>query len=97
MLNYLLNARRLPPFMEREEMLEILLREEYGYLPPKPDRMSWQESECLGRRFCAGKATVKKVELTSQINGEDFTFPVYVAIPKGRKHYPFFIHINLVN
>ena len=94
MLNYLLNARSLPPFMEREKMLEILLREEYGYLPPKPDRMSWQESECLGKRFCAGKATVKKVELTSQINGENFAFPVYVAIPKGRKRYPFFIHIN---
>ena len=35
MLNELLAKRNLPPLRSREEMVEILQREEYGYLPPR--------------------------------------------------------------
>ena len=35
--------RNLPELKSRAEMLEILQREEYGYLPPKPDAITWEE------------------------------------------------------
>lgn len=34
----ILKERNLPQFKSREEMLDILMREEYGYIPPKPEK-----------------------------------------------------------
>jgi len=92
MLNQILESRKLPPLHSKEEMMDILFREEYGYIPPKPDKISWVEHKMLNN-FCAGKATLKKVEITSVINGKDFTFPVYVTLPTAEGKYPFFVHI----
>ncbi len=39
-------------------MLDILLKEEYGYLPPKPDKVTWVETDNYINCFCAGKATI---------------------------------------
>jgi len=94
MLKELLKEKNLPPFLSREEMLEILQREEYGYLPPKPERISWTETEQFIPNFCAGRAISKKVEITSCINGKTFAFPAYVTIPKKEGKHPFFICIN---
>ena len=38
-----LKERRLPPYKSREEMLEILMSEEYGYIPQKPDSVFFKE------------------------------------------------------
>ena len=94
MIDQLLTERRLPSFRSREEMLECLLREEYGYLPPKPEKLSWKQVEKANRKFCAGKATMNKMELTAEFNGKSFSFPVYVTVPVGEGKFPFFIHVN---
>lgn len=93
MLDQILEARKLPPLCSKEEMLDILFREEYGYMPPGPEKVSWEEYKVINN-FCAGKATLKKVEITSVVNGKNFTFPVYVTMPTGGDKYPFFVHIN---
>ena len=54
MLHNILTQRALPPLLSRSEMLEILQREEYGYLPEKPDRMEWKVQENCIPSFCAG-------------------------------------------
>ena len=94
MLKELLQKRNLPPLKSKEEMLDILLREEYGYLPPKPDKVTWVETDNYIPCFCAGKASIKKVDITSHIGDKIFTFPVYVSIPTGKEKYPFFIVLN---
>ena len=94
MLKELLQKRNLPPLKSKEEMLDILLKEEYGYLPPKPDKVTWVETDNYINCFCAGKATIKKVDITSYIGDKTFTFPVYVSIPVGKEKYPFFVAIN---
>ena len=38
----ILNKRNLPAFMSEDEMLEILLREEYGYMPPAPESVKFE-------------------------------------------------------
>lgn len=93
MLKELLKERALPPLCSREEMLEILLREEYGYLPPKPDRLSWTE-EVFIKNFSAGKAVVYKVTLKAEFGEKEFSFPIYATLPTKPGKYPFFIHIN---
>lgn len=94
MLEALLEQRKIPPFKSREEMLDIMQREVYGYLPPKPDKIEFKISDNQNPFFCAGKAELRKVEITCQINGQDFTFPVTAVLPAKEGKHPFFICIN---
>lgn len=94
MLKELLNERKIPDFLSKEEMLEILQREEYGYMPEKPEKTTYKVTENFGGTFCAGKAKLSKVEITCTVKGKDFTFPIYAAIPTKEGKYPFFVHIN---
>lgn len=94
MIKELLEERKLPPLKSREEMLELLQKEEYGYLPPKPEALSWTVEENIVKTFCAGNAALHRVTLTARVNGKDFSFPVSVTLPKVEHKVPFFIHIN---
>ena len=94
MLNEILRERNIPELKTREEMLDILQKEEYGYMPQKPDKITFNVTEEIVRNFCAGKAILNKVEITSYIGDKTFTFPVYVTIPKKEGKHPFFICIN---
>ncbi len=94
MLKELLAERKIPDFLSREEMLDILQCEEYGYMPPKPEKVEYKVTENFVRTFCAGKATLSKVDITVTVKGNDFTFPMYAVIPKKEGKYPFFVHIN---
>ena len=94
MIDKMLGERKLPPFKEREEMLDVLLPEEYGYLPEKPESISFKETDDYIINFCAGKAVSRKVEVTCNISGKEFTFPFHAAIPKREGKRPFFVMIN---
>lgn len=94
MMYSMLCQRRLPAFLQREEMLDIIQREEYGYIPPKPDEMDWNIEERIIPNFCAGKAVCNKVNIKVKLNNKDFSFPVYASIPVNQKDIPFFICIN---
>lgn len=96
MLRKMLDALLLPALREKKEMLDTLLREEYGFLPPEPDSIGWTES-VVTENFCAGKARQIRVDINTEIYGERFTFPVLAAIPKKDGRYPFFIHISFKN
>ncbi len=90
----MLQERNLPPLLSRDEMLTVLLQEEYGHLPAKPTKISWQtEENCIGN-FCAGKAVLNKIILTCEIGEESFSFPFYLTLPTAKGKHPFFIHIN---
>lgn len=94
MIREMLEERKLPPLKSREEMLNILLEQEYGYLPPKPEKLTWTEGEDVYKSFCAGNATLKKVILTAQWADKEFSFPIYVTLPTQKENVPFFININ---
>ena len=93
MLHELVTQRNLPPLREKGEMLSLLQREEYGFLPPPPDALTWESSTVLSN-FCAGKATLERVDLTVRVGEGSFTFPAYAAVPTSEGPHPFFIHIN---
>ena len=93
MLQQLAN-RNLPSLQTRENMLDLLLQEEYGYLPPKPEQISFAVQENYIPNFCAGKAAACKITATCIIGKTEFSFPFYSAIPTKPGKYPFFIHIN---
>ncbi len=104
MLNELLDERALPDIPEvvggggawetaREKIVELLLLEQYGYMPPSPVELSHEVTE-HDERFCAGKAALKKVLLTARFSEGSFSFPISAVIPKGEGKHPFFVHIN---
>jgi len=94
MIKQLLQERDLPSLLEREEMLTILQREEYGFLPPKPESIHFEITENIVTRFCAGKAKLNKVHITVELAGKPFTFPMYASIPTAAGKHPFFVCIN---
>ena len=80
----------------RLEIADILQSELFGYRPADPEEISFEvlPPESYYATFCAGKAVIRKINITSKINGTYFTFPFTAVIPKNKKNLPFFIHIN---
>jgi hypothetical protein len=77
----------------RREIIHLLCEEEYGFPPPEPVDLTFKVLE-ENKRFCAGKATLKKVLLTATMKNGSFSFPVYFAVPKAEGKHPFFVCIN---
>ena len=94
MLEQILIDRKVPALLTRAEMLDVMQKEVYGYLPPKPDSLEWTVQEDYISNFCAGKATAQRVELTAKWGAKQFTFPFVASIPTAPGPHPFFIHIN---
>ncbi|MBQ8881963.1 MAG: hypothetical protein IJY70_01035 [Clostridia bacterium] len=93
MIEKILKERNVPDFLDRAEMLEIMQREVYGYLPEKPTAISFKAEKQDGF-FCAGNATLEKVDITTVLRDQEFTFPVYAMIPKGEGPFPFVVQVN---
>lgn len=89
-----INERKLPELRSKEEMLDLLLREEYGYIPPVPSEITFDVQNNYIPNFCAGKAESKKIIANCLIGDKTFSFPFYAVIPVKEGKYPFFIHIN---
>lgn len=79
--------------LNKQELVDVLLREEYGYLPKRPHTVTAEEVS-VDKSFCAGKADLKKLSLTCHMDEGEFSFPVYYVAPKGKQNIPCFIHIN---
>lgn len=94
MISEMIKERNLPPLLSREEMLEIILREEYGKMPPLPESISFETEECVIPNFCAGKAYCSRVVANCVINGKEFSFPFLATLPSDGEKLPFFIHMN---
>ena len=89
-----LKKRNLPPVPARDEAVDLLCREEYGYLPPTPDAISFAVERNVIRSFCAGAATVDRITASCVIGETSFSFPFYVTLPTKEGKHPFFVMIN---
>lgn len=89
-----LESLPMPEGMSREEICELLLREEYGYLPAAPVAVRAEE-ESVDEKFYAGKAVLKKIRLICDTGHGEFGFPIYYTCPlKLQRPMPCFIQIN---
>ena len=66
----------------------------FGYLPPRPEKISFETEENIIPKFCAGKAVCHKVTVNTVINGKEFSFPFLATLPTDEEKHPFFVHIN---
>ena len=94
MIEKLLAERKLPEFKSREEMLEILQHEEYGYMPQKPEKTEFVKTLMCGDHFSmGGKSETYRLEVKTLVNGKEFSFPAMLVVPKKDGKIPFFVHI----
>ena len=94
-LQKLLNGRNVPELQSREEMLEILQREVYGYMPPEPTEITFTTEYDVVSTYAAGKARIREVTANCVVNGKTFTFKFRGVIPNGTEKVPFIIHIGM--
>ena len=87
-----LAERNVPELLSREEMLDVMQREVYGYMPAPPEEITFTEKRNVVSDYCAGKAFLNKVTANCVVNGKEFSFPL--SVPTRVKKHPFFVHIN---
>ncbi len=83
----------MPNGLNKNEICELLLKEEYGYIPSAPESVATRiisEDDF----FCAGKAVYRLIELTCSLGGKLFTFPVHYTQCVSDKPVPCIIQIN---
>ena len=68
-----------PLGMSRNEIIDLLLKEEYGYLPDTPVEVSAEEE--IDYSFCPGKTIMRHLKLTCKTKFGSFTFPVNYNCP----------------
>lgn len=78
----------------RAEIREILQREIYGKMPPKPDFVRGEIIEKPKSRDCAGKAQIKKILLTVSVVGNEYSFPIWLVMPKNIARPRFVVFLN---
>ncbi|MBR3766661.1 MAG: acetylxylan esterase [Clostridia bacterium] len=86
--------RNLPSLLTKEEMLEILQREEYGFMPPPPDKISFEKKQLRNDNVFAGKGKLWEITIKCTIGEKEFSFPVSLMLPEGTGPFPFFVNIN---
>lgn len=78
----------------KNEIKDILNKEEYGYFPENHIPISIKILEEDINNYCRGTAIYKKVLLTLNMKDEKFSFPVNIAIPKQDRPCPTFLYIS---
>ncbi len=94
MLKEMLKERNVPDLKTREEMLDLIQSQLFGFMPQKPEKISFKVEEKVIPNFCAGNAVCNKVTAHCIIDGKKFSFPFLATLPTDDEKHPFFIHIN---
>ena len=86
---------RLPSLKgkEKDEIVDLLLHEEYGYFP-NIDISVDVTVESKNERFCAGKAVQEKLAFHCKSELGEHTFPVSFIYPSNQKASPAFAYIS---
>lgn len=95
MLKQELLNRKLPPLKSREEMIEIMQREVYGYLPKNNFEINATNDKIIERRFDKGNVFLSSVDFTMTNKNGSHTFPVYRLLHQDGEKHPVIICINI--
>jgi len=90
----LINKRQLPPFRSREEMLDLLLKNEYGYFPEPEYKITVSEPVTVCKRYCDSKVTQSRVHMTVTTQYGSHTFPIHRVLHNDGSVNPFFVYLS---
>ena len=93
MLKQDLLKRKLPPLLSREEMIEIMQREVYGYLPKNDFEWTVSNYKVVDRRLAKGNVLYSTVDFTLSNKNGSHSFPIHQFLHNDGKKHPVIIHI----
>lgn len=93
MLKQELLNRNLPPLKSREEMVEIMQREVYGYLPKNDFEWSVTNYKRKDGRLAKGNVIYSTVDFTLTNNNGSHTFTIHQFLHTDGEKHPTFLHI----
>ena len=93
MLKQELLNRNLPPLKSREEMVEIMQREVYGYLPKNDFEWSVSNYKRKDGRLAKGEVIYSTVDFTLTNNNGSHTFTIHQFLHTDGEKHPTFLHI----
>lgn len=88
-----LKARSLPSLLPREEMVELLQREEYGYLPENNFEYLISNYKRKDGRLAKGNVIYSTVDFTLTNKNGSHTFPIHQFLHNDGKKHPTILHI----
>ena len=88
-----LKARSLPSLLPREEMVELLQREEYGYLPENNFEYSISNYKRKDGRLAKGNVIYSTVDFTLTNKNGSHTFPIHQFLHNDGNKHPTILHI----
>jgi len=78
----------------RGELLDLFRSHVYGFAPPRPETLAFHIVESDSKAM-AGKATLTRVAVSFQLQGEPFTFHLTLFVPNARQgKTPVFLLLN---
>ena len=93
MLKQELLNRNLPPLLSREEMVEIMQREVYGYLPKNDFEWSVANYKRKDGRLAKGNVIYSTVDFTLTNKNGSHTFTIHQFLHTDGEKHPTFLHI----
>lgn len=92
-VNEMVKKLQLPAIPARDEVVRMLLEEEYGLIPPFECSVTGTAKK-EERSFCAGKCILKEVEIKLTLPNGTFSFPCHYAVPAAEGKHPLFVLVN---
>ena len=90
----MVKQRKLPALLSREEMKQILLKEEYGFMPDIPYEVTVSQPRLVENRYCDKTVHHSTVMFTVSTQYGSHTIPVQQIIHTDGSVNPFFIFLN---
>lgn len=79
--------------VRRQEILDILRREEYGYSPQAPERVKGTV-RAVDKKCCSGHARLESIDISFAADKGEVSFPIKLFIPENGKKNPLFLLLN---
>jgi hypothetical protein len=77
----------------QQEIRELLAEKQFGAIPREPDHMHVETKTTLENIAC-GRAVLKRLNFTFEMDSNTFSFPVVSAIPKKKEKVPAFVCLS---
>ncbi len=93
-VSQMVKERNLPPFLSREEMVDMLVKEEYGAVPDVEYTVTVSDPVFVEKRYCDSTVQHSRVNMTVTTPYGSHTIPVQRILHVDGSVNPFFIFVN---
>ena len=90
----MIKERQLPELLSREEMVKILMEDQYGHMRDIPYEVTFSEPVKIEDRYCNNTVTHSSVKMTVTTQHGSVTIPFHQIVHVDGSVNPFFVFLN---